>query len=189
MTTKKGKDAGKLIYKVSDLKKSGNNLTATVNSELIDKKGKPASKAVNQIECQNGTLMMDMKMFIPSTQQEQMGDISGSTEKVYLEYPSNMKTGDALKDGVFSMNFSAKGGMNGRIDVNITNRKVEGKESVTTPAGTWECFKITYHTKIIFKMGIGIPFNMDVTEWYAPGFGMVKSESEKGGITEITSIK
>jgi hypothetical protein len=70
----------------------------------------------------------------------------------------------------------------------MTKRKVEGRESVTTPAGTWNCFKITYHSKMIFKMGIGIPMNMDVTEWWAPGFGVVKTESDSGK-TEITAIK
>jgi hypothetical protein len=38
------------------------------------------------------------------------------------------------------------------------------------------------------KIGIGIPINADVTEWYAPGFGVVKTESG-GGKTEITAIK
>jgi hypothetical protein len=41
---------------------------------------------------------------------------------------------------------------------------------------------------MVFKMGIGIPMNMDVTEWYAPGFGTVKTESNSGD-TEIVSIK
>jgi hypothetical protein len=70
----------------------------------------------------------------------------------------------------------------------MTKRKVTGKESLTTPAGTWDCFTITYHSKMIFKMGIGIPMNSDVTEWYAPGFGVVKTESN-GGSTLITSVK
>jgi hypothetical protein len=65
---------------------------------------------------------------------------------------------------------------------------VQGKESITTPAGTWDCFKITYHSKVVIKIGIGIPANADVTEWYAPGFGVVKTESNSG-VTEITSVK
>lgn len=27
-------------------------------------------------------------------------------------------------------------------------------------------------------MGFGIPINMDVSEWFAPGFGIVKTESK-----------
>jgi hypothetical protein len=37
-------------------------------------------------------------------------------------------------------------------------------------------------------MGIGLPaMNMDNTEWFAPGFGIVKTQSKHGG-TAITAI-
>ena len=188
ISNKKGKESGKLVYSISNVAKTGNATTGTINSEMIDKNGKSVSKATNNIRCENGILMMDMKMFIPSAQQQQMGDISGSGATTYLEYPSTMKEGDALKDASFSMDFNSKSGLGGHISMDMTNRKVEGKESVTTPGGTWDCYKITYHSKMVFKMGIGIPMNADVTEWYAPGFGVVKSESNTGS-TEITSIK
>jgi hypothetical protein len=37
-------------------------------------------------------------------------------------------------------------------------------------------------------MGIGVPMSFDGIEWYAPGFGVVKTESKNGG-TAITAIK
>lgn len=71
----------------------------------------------------------------------------------------------------------------------INNRKVEGQESITTAAGTWNCFRITYKSRISVKTGpFGIPVNVESTEWYAPGFGIVKTQSKYGG-TAITSIK
>jgi len=188
ISNKKGKDVGKLIYVISDVATKGSVTTGTVNSEFIDKNGKSVSKATNSIQCENGNLMMDMKMFIPSAQMEQMGDISATGAASYLEYPSVLKEGDALKDASFSMDFKSASGLGGHISIDMTNRKGQGKESVTTPAGTWDCYKITYHSKMIFKMGIGIPMNADVTEWFAPGFGVVKTESSNG-TTQITSIK
>lgn len=188
ITNKKGKDAGKLVYVISNVSNKGSATTATINSEMFDKNGKSISKATNNVQCEGGVLMMDMKMFIPSAQQEQMTDVSATGTTSYLEYPPNMKEGDALKDASFAMDFKSKAGLDGHITMEMKNRKVEGKESVTTPAGTWDCYKISYHSKMIFKMGIGIPMNSDVTEWYAPGFGVVKSESNGGG-TQITSIK
>ncbi len=188
ISNKKGKEAGKLVYVISNVGKKGNITNATINSEFFDKNGKSVSKASNKVQCDNGILMMDMKMFIPSAQQEQMGDISATATTSYLEYPSTMKEGDALKDASFAMDFTSKSGLGSHVSVDLTKRKVEGKESVTTSAGTWDCYKITYHSKMIFKMGIGIPMNSDVTEWYAPGFGVVKTESGNGS-TEITSIK
>jgi hypothetical protein len=187
ITNKKGKESGKNIYTIADVNKSGTMVSSTINSELLDSKGKSIATAINNMKCVAGVIMMDMKMFIPSAQQEQMGTVAGGGE-VYIEYPANMKEGDALKDASFSMDFKSKAGMNGSITIEMTNRKVESKESITTPAGTWNCFKITYHSKMNFKMLIGFNMNADVTEWYAPGFGVVKTESGGGG-TEITAVK
>ena len=185
---KKGKDAGKQVYTVSNVVKSGNTTTAAVNSEFFTDKGKSASKATNNIKCVNGVLMMDMKVFIPSPQQEQMGTAAASASDVYLEYPADMKEGDVLKDGNFNMDFKNSAGMNGNVVVNITERKVLGKESVTTPAGTWECFKISSRNEIKIKLIVGIPVRADVIEWYAPGFGIVKTDAN-GATTEVTLIK
>lgn len=188
LTNKKSKEVGKITYTISNVQQSGGTVSSTVNSEFVDDKGKSVSKATNHVKCTGGIIMMDMKMFIPSAQQEQMGDVSATGQESYLEYPSNMKEGDVLKDGQFSMDFKMQSGIGAHINVDITKRKVQGKESVTTSAGTWDCFKITYHSKVVVKIGIGIPVNADVTEWYAPGFGVVKTDSN-GSVTEITSVK
>jgi hypothetical protein len=189
ISNNKGKESGKMIYSISNSSKAGNTHSATINSEFIDSKGKSITKAVNNVKCEAGVMKMDMKMFIPAAQQEQLASGAASASNVYLEYPANMKVGDNLNDGQFSMDAENAGGMKSSLEISITDRKVEAKESITTPAGTWECFKITTKNKITTKIaGIGIPIKMDVTEWFAPGFGVVKTES-KGGKTEITAIK
>lgn len=189
ISNNKGKESGKMIYKIADSKKSGNSVTATISSEFVDTKGKTITSATNNVKCVNGVMQMDMKVFIPAAQQEQMKTGSANASDVYLEYPSNMKEGDQLKDGQLSMDYESTSGLKSSIEISITERKVESKETITTPAGTWECFKITAHNKIVSKIaGIGIPINMNVTEWFAPGFGIVKTES-KTGKTEITAIK
>jgi len=189
ISNKNGKESGKMTYVVSDSKKSGGTTTATINSEFVDAKGKTITKATNNVKCENGVMQMNMKTFIPAVQMEQMKSGTATASDVYLEYPANMNVGDQLKDGQFNMDYESASGLKSSIEISITERKVEGKESVTTPAGTWECYKITSQNKIVSKIaGIGIPIRMSVTEWYAPGFGVVKTES-KTGKTEITSIK
>ena len=186
---KNGKEAGKMTYVVSDSKKNGSTTNATINSEFVDAKGKTISKATNNVKCENGVMQMDMKTFIPPVQMEQMKTGEAKASDVYLEYPANMNIGDQLKDGQFNMDYETAGGMKSSIEISITERKVEGKETITTPAGTWECYKISAKNRITSKIaGIGIPIKMDVIEWFAPGFGVVKTES-KTGKTEITSIK
>lgn len=185
---KKGNVSGKNVYAVSNVNITGNGRTATLHSEFFDTKGKSINKSVNNIKCMNGVMMMDMKVFIPAAQAEQMQTGTATANDVYLEYPVEMKIGDNLKDGQFNMDFVTSG-MKSSIEISITERKVEGKESVTTGAGTWECFKISSNNRIVSKIaGIGIPIKSSVIEWFAPGFGVVKTESS-GGKTEITSIK
>jgi len=188
ITNGKGKESGKMTYVVSNSKKSGSSITAMINSEFVDAKGKSITKATNNVKCENGVMQMDMKTFIPPAQTEQMKAGEAKATDVYLEYPANMNVGDQLKDGQFNMDYESSG-LKSSIEISITERKVEGKESVTTPAGTWECYKISAKNKIVSKVaGIGFPIKMDVVEWFAPGFGIVKTES-KSGKTEITSIK
>jgi len=189
ISNNKGKESGKMTYVVSDSKKNGSSITATINSEFVDAKGKTISKATNNVKCESGVMQMDMKTFIPPAQMEQMKSGEAKATDVYLEYPANMNVGDQLKDGQFNMDYESTSGLKSSIEISITDRKVEGKETITTSAGTWECYKISAKNKIVSKIaGIGFPIKMDVVEWFAPGFGIVKTES-KTGKTEITSIK
>ena len=189
ISNKNGKESGKMTYAVSDSKKDGSSITATINSEFVDAKGKTITKSTNNVKCENGMMQMDMKTFIPPAQMEQMKSGEAKATDVYLEYPANMNVGDQLKDGQFNMDYESSGGLKSSIEISITERKVEGKESITTPAGTWECYKISAKNRIVSKVaGIGFPIKMDVVEWFSPGFGIVKTES-KTGKTEITSIK
>jgi hypothetical protein len=86
--------------------------------------------------------------------------------------------------------------MNASVDFKEEGRTVSGKETVTSPAGTWEAYVISYDGAMKTKMaGIGLPAsNFTVKEWFVPGIGVVKSEtaSKSGkviGSTLLTSIK
>lgn len=184
---KKGDPTGKQVYSVSGLSTSGGATTATIKSEMFDKKGKTIATSTNNIKCSGGVMMMNMKMMLPQQQQEQLGKTEATAESVYVEYPANMNVGDNLKDASFSMD-ATMNGMQQNWTMNITDRKVEGKEKITTTAGSWDCYKISYKARMAIKtLGIGIPINMSGTEWFAPGFGVVKSQSNYGG-TEITAM-
>ncbi len=77
------------------------------------------------------------------------------------------------------------------ITIAITNRMVEKRETITTPAGTFDCYKITYDV----QTGMGfIKTNTKTAEWYSGKAGSVRTETldKKGklmGYSQITSIK
>jgi hypothetical protein len=184
---RKGKEDGKQVWQVSNLKTAGKTTTATLNTEFFTGKGKSINKSESQVQCNGGALQMDMKLMLNEGQLKQMQNAKATGN--LIDYPATVKAGDKLPDGYMLIDYTMEGGMKASIEINVTERLVGGKESITSPAGTWECFKITSNQKIISKVaGIGIPIKMDVTEWYAPGVGIIKTES-KYGSTLITAIQ
>jgi len=204
---KKGDSIGRQVYSVADVSTSGGTVTGSLSSETFNKKGKSIAKATGKIRCNGGVMMVDMKLMLPpgpqggpqgpkgppiGPQPQPQGDPFSSADvkadSVFLEYPVTMKPGDALKDVNFNMTINGNGPTR-TVNMIISNRKVESQESVTTPAGTWNCYKISFKSKVTAKMGpFGFPVNIEGEEWYAPGFGIVKTQS-KSGSTAITSIK
>jgi hypothetical protein len=185
---RKGDPNGRQVYTVNDVKKDGGSTTSNFQSEMFDKKGKSVVKGSGKVECKGGVMFVDMKMMLPQQQQEQFGRADAKMENMYIEYPVSMQPGDALKDANMNLEID-NNGMKQSVVMVVKERKVEAKESVTTTAGTWDCFKISYKSRITIKtMGIGVPVNIEGTEWYAPGFGIVKTDGKHGG-TAITSIK
>lgn len=185
---KKGKENGKQVWNISNLATTGNTTSATVNTEFFNDKGKSINKGSSQIQCSNGILMMNMKLMLSEDQLKQMGDGSATAKGEFMEYPPTLKQDDVLKDGNLVMDYNM-GGMKASMELSVTERKVTGKESVTSPAGTWECFTITSLQKLTTKIaGVGIPMKLEVTEWFAPGVGIIKTES-KYGTTLITLIQ
>lgn len=185
---KRGDESGKLVYSVGDVTNADGFTTASVKSEMFDKKGRTIAKGNSVMRCNSGVMMIDMKVMIPTPQAEMATKANAKADEYFVEYPANMSKGDLLKDGSFNMDWD-NNGLPQSITMNVFDRKVEDKETITTPAGSWDCYKISYRSKMSIKMaGVGIPVNMDGTEWYAPGFGIIKSTS-KHGSTVITSIK
>nr|MBA4167339.1 hypothetical protein [Chitinophagaceae bacterium] len=179
-------------YTVSDVKKSGGVTTAHLNSEMTDDKGKSIAKSNAVVQCDGGVMKIDMKMNMPPNPNgspSPMAETDVKMDNVFIEYPANISVGDKLKDASMNMDMNNNSGMKQSVNMDVTDRKVEAKEKVTTTAGSWDCYRISFKSRMKIKtMGIGVPVNIDGTEWFAPGFGIVKSES-KHGRTEITSVK
>ncbi|HJP64101.1 MAG TPA: hypothetical protein VJ844_11705, partial [Mucilaginibacter sp.] len=97
----------------------------------------------------------------------------------YLMYPLNLKPGQVLNDGSAAIAVNNGGIHFADVNIDITNRKVEGQETVNLSCGDFDCYKITYDMMVKVKIGIiGIPANMHVTEWFSPKIGRtIKSET------------
>ncbi|WP_114790187.1 hypothetical protein U0035_12880 [Niabella yanshanensis] len=188
MYDRKGNQDGKYVYKVSGVAKTGGTTSANVKSEVFDKKGKLLGGGAGTMQCKSGQLLIDMKMMMNPQQTQQFKNAEVDGKGAFMEYPSSLHVGETLSDASFNMDMKAESGLMANISIDITNRKVEAKEKITTPAGSWDAYKITYDSKMIMNMGIAIPVKMQMTEWFVPDFGVVKSSS-KWGTQELISIE
>jgi hypothetical protein len=192
---KKGKPDGKTVCAVKAVENTSTGKKSSFVNTVLSESGKKQTEVKGTAQCQEGNLMLDLRNFVNEDQMKAFKDMEVRSAEAYLEYPSLMTVGAALPDGVFHMDVFNSGNSFGSVDVTVKNRKVVGKEDVTSPAGTWSCYKITYTSVVkTMMMGIGFPIEMLVTEWYAPGFGVFKTEtySTKGklmGSSLVTSVK
>lgn len=171
----KGKPQMTAVY--TNVKKDAS--TVAVHAAISDRDGKVIGSGDSEMICSGNTIKMDMKSFIPAASMKQYGEMQANGEARYLTYPADIKAGQTLDDGSVTISMNNGGAAMVEMQMDITNRKVEIAETVTTGAGSFDCFKVTYDaTTKVKMMGIGIPFRMKVTEWYAPKLGrFVKSET------------
>lgn len=172
----KGKLTGRNQQKVTSFNKKSNGFDATVNSTMFDEKGKELMKGDLEFKCENGTVFIDMRNFVSEEQLKAFSNYEMKIESENLEIPSSLSAGQSLKDGKIVIT-GVGSAIPMKMTVTITDRKVEAKESMTTPAGTFECFKITSKTKLQNQMGVTMNMEFSSVEWIAPKVGMVKSES------------
>jgi hypothetical protein len=187
---KKGGLTGSTIQKITGIKKSPNAAEAQISSEHFDAKGKSLGSMNLTARCEGGVYYIDMKNYMNQQSSDPYKDMEMTMEGGNLEMPWNLKAGDALKNGDLKMSFSNAGMTMMTMTISISNRKVDAVENVTTPAGTFECYKISYD--IATKMMINI--KMKGAEWYAKNVGLVKSESYNTdgklmGSTVLTELK
>jgi hypothetical protein len=187
---KKGGLTGSSVQKITSIKKSATSTEVAIVSMSFDAKGKNIGSANLKARCEGGIFYIDMSNYLNQQSTDAYKDMEMSVEGGNLEMPSGMKAGEALKDGDLKMSFSSGGVTVMNMSVSITNRKVEAVESLTTPAGTFECYKISYD--IATKMMISV--KMKGIEWYAKGVGLVKSETygkdgKLQGSTLLTGLK
>lgn len=191
----KGELVAKNIEKVLNVNRTANVISSNFSTTLKDAKGKDLSSGKGKFKCTGSEILLDIQMAMPNIPQLQNMKMEAGSDEIFLSYPASLKEGQTLPGGEKEM----RGNMNGMeisMTLKISDRKVVGKEKITTPAGTWECFKISYKLGFTVQMmGTNFPMDLDVnaTEWFAPGFGIVKTDTERGGSTlgsmQITAFK
>lgn len=169
----KGKLTGSSRLTFLDSYREGSAYIYKVRNETTTENSKEQPKPIEYVmRCENGEFYVDMSsMMDPATSATFGADVKVTSTE--LSYPSNLSVGQTLPDASYSISSATQGVTVLSMTIDVTNRVVEAKETVTVPAGTFECYKITYNvdTKMLFKI------SATAAVWMTKGGGMVKTES------------
>jgi len=169
----KGKLTGSNKQTILSKVNTAKGVDYTVKSEAWDNKDKLLSDRTLTMRCENGKFFIDMRSLMDPSTMGDMKDMQMEVNGVDLEIPSSMAVGQTLPDANVNISFSANGMVIMRMYVKITNRKVVAQQSITVPAGTFDCLKITYdiESKAMIKI------SASAVQWMAVGPGLVKFET------------
>jgi hypothetical protein len=178
---KKDKQTSRIVQTIVDKSESGGNVSLKVETVIFDDKDDELSRSEVEAGCVDGVFEIDMSEYLSEMLQAYQ-TMEIEMEGDNLEFPANISVGDELPDGNINIKVSSSGVTVMNMDVIIQNRKVEGKEKVTTEAGTFDCYKISQETLSKTRM---VSTSISGIDWIAEGVGVVKSESynRKGKLT------
>lgn len=177
----KGKKEGIVDHEITTIK----NDVATMSTKVSDEKGKEVISSDYEVTCNGNGISIDFKSMMNAELFKQYKDMNMEMSGTNIEFPNNLKVGQSLKDAKFEMAIDMSG-IKMKMTVDMVNRTVDTKESITTSAGTFDCFLISYDSEI--SMGIKRTFKNK--EWIAEGIGMVKSENynSKGKLMSYSEL-
>jgi hypothetical protein len=170
---KKDKPVSTVSQQVTKYNKTASGAEASILVKSYDDKDQLVGENTLQVRCEAGIFYFDMKGYLSPETMSAYKDMEVKVNSTNLEVPGRVKVGDKLKDGSLTMDISTNGFKFMTLTVLITDRTVEAEESVTTPAGTFTCFKFsqTVTTKV------GVKVTVKSYDWLSNGVGMIKNES------------
>lgn len=168
---RKDKQTGKTTQEIVAFESTPEGFEATMKMVHEGKKKSERFESEFTVKCENGTFKIDMQQYASPEMMEAYKEMEVEVESDELEMPLSLEVGQELEDGTMRLKASANGMPAMNMEVRLVNRKVEAEETVQTPAGEYDCYKITYEveTKMMVRM------TTYSAEWYAEGVGVVKS--------------
>jgi hypothetical protein len=159
---------------ILDKSVSGRNVKLLVRSTAFDAEDKEVYGGDLEMLCENGVFKFDMRSMIDPNTMNTYKEMGMEITTDNIVYPASINAGETLPDGNMKMVIKSGQTTLMTIAITVSNRKVVARESITTEAGTFDCYKLTYES--VVKMGF-ITVSSNAIEWIADGVGVVKSET------------
>jgi len=180
---KKGKQSGEVSYKVTNVRKKGANEAMTMSAAMKDKKGKDLMDFAYDITCDGNGISIDYNSLGNMGMLKQFEQMETEISGINMILPNDLSVGQKLPDAAMNMKISM--GITMEVNVKITDREIIAKESITTPAGTFDCYVMQATTKMDM---MGKNMTSITKSWFAEGVGMVKQITKgEGGKMDSSS--
>jgi len=171
---KKDKVTGTSVISIKERKETPEGISVLLLSKYIDDKGEEVFENQMPVECRNGVLYMDMSKYLDPASMGAYSAMDVEVSADNLDLPLGGPEGTVLGDGTVTAVVRNSGLKIATITMDISDRMIAARERLETPAGAFDCLKITYN--ILSQIGF-VKVNMSATEWYSPEYGTIRSET------------
>ena len=175
------------VKKVKDMPGS---TEATINSRILDSKNKLIHDGDFGVTCSGTEIKLDMRSLLDPSMMEAFDGMDVTMEVNDIIIPAEIKIGDKLKDASLRMTVAMGGMTITDVTMRIVNRTVDGIETITTPAGTFETFKISHDYIIDTQaMGMNQSAKMKTIEYLTKDKGAIRTETyDENGVLQSYTI-
>ncbi|GAB3886846.1 hypothetical protein GCM10028825_16780 [Spirosoma agri] len=142
MFSGKDKPTGKVLYQVKDVHQEGKSTVMDIIAQFQDEKGNQRPPYPIHYTCTGDELIADLSGMAQGMQSS-MKDMEMRLKTNKLVYPGKFSVGQKLADGQMEADMLSNGSTMMTMNMTVNNRQVEGQQSITTPAGTFDTYKIT----------------------------------------------
>jgi hypothetical protein len=168
---KRGRVASIATYTVKEVNTSGGVAVAVMNQVLKDDRGRELIENDYNITCEAGKVTIDFNSLYNAELMRGFEGMDVDVTGTNIDLPNDLSVGQTLPDGGIEVKVNMSG-INMNMTTRILDRKVIGTETVTTPAGTFECYVLTSTT----ELEMAGTRSSTSKQWIAEGVGMVKVE-------------
>ncbi len=170
----------KSYFKVVDEDKTADGKRFTLFSESKDAKSERIYDAAFVWDCKPGAFLIDLKNYLPPATMSAYQGMEIRGELKQIDYPLQCPLDQVFPDIILNLEAWNNSNKYADIKLQVNNRRMNGEESISCPAGTFKCKKMTYDLTIsTVNLGFPATNKFSITEWFSDEVGMVRHDYYK----------
>lgn len=142
-------------YRVTGVSREGGATVVKMDVQTFDAFERTKNPPVvhTRFTCTGTDILLDFSTMATSLKNEDMPDMTVKMTANKVTFPVRLRVGQSIQDGTVAMQMTSAGKPYGTMDMRMSNQKVTGRESVKTPAGLFNAYKITSDVSTKMQMG------------------------------------